>query len=49
VVKPMTMPSAGPVTAPTAIAGLMLMRASLCRALVASGAGLRCVRCAAWE
>jgi hypothetical protein len=29
VIKPMTMPSASPVTAPTAIAGPMLMRASL--------------------
>jgi hypothetical protein len=32
VINPMTMPSASPVTAPTAITGPMLMRASLCRA-----------------
>jgi hypothetical protein len=37
VVKPMTMPRTSPVTAPTAIARPMLMRASLCRAVVASG------------
>jgi acyl dehydratase len=37
VVKPMTMPRASPVTAPTAIASPMLIRASLGRAVVASG------------
>jgi hypothetical protein len=49
VIKPMAMPSASPITAPTAIAGPMRMRATLCRAVIAGGAGFRCVRCAAWE
>jgi hypothetical protein len=41
VIKPMTMPSARRVTAPTAIAGPMLVPASLCRAVVAGAAGVR--------